>query len=160
MAQAWQAQRQPEVLALEAGLFEQRPNGRIEHGLAVDTVDGQLAPRRIFRLTSAGRKALRDWLSRPVSHGREIRLEFMAKLFFARREGSEWVNQLIARQREECAGWREKLLVQAAASPGRGSFEWLVYQFRVRQVESMLDWLDQCAVAQPEPGAKGGRDGP
>ncbi len=115
-------------------------------------------PRRIFRLTGAGRKALRDWLSRPVSHGREIRLEFIAKLFFARREGPEWVNKLIAGQRDECAGWRDKLLVQAAASPGRGSFEWLVYQFRVRQVESMLEWLDLCTAPRTEPGAQGGPD--
>jgi PadR family transcriptional regulator, regulatory protein AphA len=115
-------------------------------------------PRRIFRLTGAGRKAFRDWLSRPVSHGREIRLEFMAKLYFARREGPEWVEGLIARQREECADWRAKLLVQAAASPGPGSFEWLVYQFRVRQVESMLDWLELCAAAKPETGAAGGQD--
>ena len=115
-------------------------------------------PRRIFRLTGAGRKAFRDWLSRPVAHGREIRLEFMAKLFFARREGPEWVEGLIARQREECADWRAKLLAQAAASPGRGSFEWLVFQFRVRQVESMMDWLDLCAAADPQTGAKGSQD--
>src|SRR5690349_4818284 len=115
-------------------------------------------PRRIFRLTSAGRKAFREWLSRPVSHGREIRLEFMAKLFFARREGSQALENLIARQRVECAGWRSKLLAQAAVSPGRDSFEWLVFQFRVRQVESMLDWLDLCAAARPQTGAEGGRD--
>ena len=113
-------------------------------------------PRRIFHLTSTGRKAFRDWLSRPVSHGRELRLEFMAKLFFARREGPEWVGGLIARQRQECAEWRAKLLAQAAATPGRGSFEWLVFQFRIRQVESMLDWLDLCAEAAP--GAEGGQD--
>jgi PadR family transcriptional regulator AphA len=117
-------------------------------------------PRRIFRLTSAGRKAFHDWLSRPVSHGREIRLEFMAKLFFARREGPESVSRLIDRQRQECAEWRAKLLAQAAASPGRGSFEWLVYQFRIRQVETMLDWLDLCAETRLEPGTERGPEAP
>jgi PadR family transcriptional regulator AphA len=115
-------------------------------------------PRRIFRLTSAGRKAFRDWLSRPVAHGREIRLEFMAKLFFARREGPAWVEGLVAGQRQECSDWRAKLLAQAAASPGRGSFEWLVFQFRVRQVESMLGWLDLCAAAGAQGGAEGDQD--
>jgi len=114
-------------------------------------------PRRVFHLTTAGRKAFRDWLSRPVSHGRELRLEFMAKLFFARRAGPAWVEGLIARQREECADWRAKLLAQAAASPGKDTFEWLVFQFRVRQVESMLGWLDLCAAARPEAGAEGGQ---
>jgi len=112
-------------------------------------------PRRIFHLTAAGRKAFRDWLSRPVSHGREIRLEFMAKLFFARREGPDWVSQLIVRQQDECAQWRAKLLAQADASPGAGSFEWLVFQFRIRQVDSMLDWLVLCADTRPQPGTEG-----
>jgi PadR family transcriptional regulator AphA len=117
-------------------------------------------PRRIFRLTGAGRKAFREWLGRPVSHGRELRLEFMAKLFFAAREGPRAVERLIARQREECAGWHASLLAQVAASPGPGSFQWLVFQFRVRQVETMLAWLDLCAAVQPEPGAPSGADAP
>lgn len=109
-------------------------------------------PRRVFRLTSAGRKAFRDWLSRPVSHGREVRLEFMAKLYFARRVGAAWVSQLVERQRQECGDWRASLLGQSAANAERGTFAWLVYQFRVSQVESMLTWLDLCAEAAPEPG--------
>ncbi len=115
-------------------------------------------PRRIFHLTAAGRRAFREWLSRPVSHGREIRLEFMAKLYFARREGPEWVSQLIALQQAECGQWRAKLLAQAAGSPGVGSFEWLVFQFRIRQVDSMLDWLAVCAESRPQPGPQGGQD--
>ncbi len=115
-------------------------------------------PRRIFRLTGAGRKAFQGWLSRPVSHGREIRLEFMAKLFFARREGPRTVSKLIHRQRKECAEWRAKLLAEAGATAGRGSYEWLVYQFRIGQVESMMNWLDVCAEARLEPGP--GPEGP
>jgi PadR family transcriptional regulator AphA len=115
-------------------------------------------PRRVFRLTSAGRKAFRDWLSRPVSHGREIRLEFLAKLYFARRVGAGWVSQLIERQRQECGDWRASLLAQSAANAERGAFAWLVYQFRVSQVESMLAWLDLCAEAGPEPGPVSSQD--
>ena len=117
-------------------------------------------PRRIFRLTGPGRKAFQDWLSRPVSHGREIRLEFMAKLFFARREGPEAVSGLIGRQWQECAEWRAKLSAEAGASAGRGSYEWLVYQFRIGQVESMMNWLDLCAEARLEPSAGRGPEAP
>jgi DNA-binding PadR family transcriptional regulator len=102
-------------------------------------------PRRVFRLTGAGRKAFRAWLGRPVSHGREIRMEFMAKLYFARRAGPEAVSQLIERQRQECGDWRAGLQAQAAANAERDSFAWLVYQFRVSQVETILAWLDVCA---------------
>ena len=79
-------------------------------------------PRRIFRLTGAGRKAFRGWLKRPVAHGREIRLEFMAKLFFARREGPEWVDGLIARQKEECADWRANIWLMLEAGRLRPGF--------------------------------------
>src|SRR5262245_22064322 len=115
-------------------------------------------PRRIFRLTEAGRKAFSDWLGRPVSHGRELRLEFMAKLYFARREGPEGVRALVERQQAECSEWRARLQAQADASPGAGSFEWLVFQFRIRQVDSMLDWLALCASTTPQPGLEGGQD--
>jgi DNA-binding PadR family transcriptional regulator len=115
-------------------------------------------PRRIFHLTAAGQRAFRDWLSRPVSHGREIRLEFMAKLFFARREGPAYVSQLVARQQDECAQWRAKLQAQAEATAGAGSFEWLVFQFRIRQVTAMLDWLALCAEAGPQPGGESSQD--
>jgi PadR family transcriptional regulator AphA len=117
-------------------------------------------PRRVFRLTRAGHQAFADWLRRPVSHGRELRLEFMAKLYFARREGPPWVRGLIGRQAAECAEWRAKLLAQAAASPGAGSFEWLVFQFRIGQVQSMLDWLALCAESTPSAGAAGAQDNP
>src|SRR5258706_7246757 len=82
-------------------------------------------PRRIFHLTAAGRRAFREWLSRPVSHGREIPLEFMAKLYFARREGPEWVSQLIALQQAECRPWRAKTLARATVWSGRGAVAWV-----------------------------------
>ena len=115
-------------------------------------------PRRVFRLTAAGRRAFRDWLNRPVSHGREIRLEFMAKLFFVQAEGPMVVRELIERQRQECQVWRGKLLEQVNAVE-RGSFEWLVFQFRVGQVEAMLTWLDQCAESGPITSAPAGPQG-
>ena len=115
-------------------------------------------PRRVFRLTPTGRKAFRDWLGRPVSHGREIRLEFMAKLYFAQDEGRDFVLELIERQRVECGEWRAKLVKQLNAT-ANGSFESLVFQFRVGQVEAMLTWLDQCAEAGPVTGTPPGQAG-
>jgi len=119
-------------------------------------------PRRVFQLTSAGRKAFRDWLGRPVSHGREVRLEFMAKLFFAGREGQDWVNRLVDGQRRECGQWRASLQAQAESSAAPGSYEWLVYRFRVGQVDAMLAWLDLCASAGqtdlPAPAPRRGQD--
>src|SRR5262249_13094030 len=43
MAQCRQSQRQTEILALEAGLLEERPQGGAQRRLAVDVVNRQLA---------------------------------------------------------------------------------------------------------------------
>ena len=115
-------------------------------------------PRKVFRLTTAGRKAFRDWLGRPVAHGHEIRLEFMAKLFFARGEGAARLGQLIERQRQVCLEWRANLQAEAAATTGGGSYDWLVFQYRLGQIDSMIAWLDQCAESNLETGAAGRQD--
>jgi len=115
-------------------------------------------PRRMFHLTPTGRKSFRDWLRRPVAHGRDVRLEFMAKLFFVQLEGAESVTRLIKSQQLECTQWHTNLLSQAQATGGRGSYEWLVYRFRIGQVQAMMNWLDLCAKARSELVAKSRSD--
>src|SRR5689334_3826430 len=44
---------------------------------------GNRPPRKILHLTLAGRQAFEGWLIAPVAHGRDFRLEFLAKLYFA-----------------------------------------------------------------------------
>ena len=109
-------------------------------------------PRRVLQLTRAGRKAYRDWLSQPMMRGHEIRLEFMAKLFFAQQEGAGPLAQLIQIQREACEAWRGRLKAEAEATFGRSPFEWRVFQFRVRQIEATIEWLDQCCIAALDTG--------
>ncbi len=41
--------------------------------------------RRVFELTGEGREAFLDWLRAPVHHVRDLRVEFLAKLFFLHR---------------------------------------------------------------------------
>src|SRR5215207_5283006 len=40
-------------------------------------------PRKIYHLTETGRNAYENWLTTPVTHGRQMRIEFLAKLYFA-----------------------------------------------------------------------------
>jgi DNA-binding PadR family transcriptional regulator len=108
-------------------------------------------PRRVFRLTSAGRRAFQAWLSRPVSHGREVRLEFMAKVYFAQREGPERVAGLLQLQRQVCGAWRATLETQSTTARAGPDYERLVRQFRLGQIEAMIAWLDQCAESLPAP---------
>lgn len=117
--------------------LEQR--GYIEH-----TLEPQASrpPRKVYALTPEGEDALHAWLEEPVAHGRDIRMEFLAKLYFARREGPNSVRRLLNAQRQICQNWLR--LQQASDGDQEEPYTWLVRQFRAGQIEAMLDWLNLC----------------
>jgi hypothetical protein len=99
----------------------------------------------MMRLTLAGEAAFAAWVATPVRHGRDFRLEFLAKLFFAERDGPVAVADLIARQQAECERWLSQLRAQVEELGGAQRFDRLVLQFRMSQIEAIIAWLDQCA---------------
>jgi len=100
--------------------------------------------RRVFRLTETGQEAFQNWLFSPVQKPRQMRQEFQVKQYFARREGREAYERLIAMQRQTCQEWQaSQEAISDQVSPGSTYF-WLVEQFRIRQIQAMLDWLDLC----------------
>jgi len=105
-------------------------------------------PRKLFHLTKEGESAFLVWRQRPVRHGRSLRLEFLVKLYFARFEGAERTAQLLAAQRKQCRDWleTEQEIVNTEEANGR-RYGRLVHQFRLGQIQAMLDWLDHCEEA-------------
>ncbi len=108
---------------------------------------GELQPgegrpdRKVLRLTPAGRQMFDAWLSTPVEHPRDMRQEFLAKLFFARRAG--FANALIAWQRELCQKWLDNWTREFEKLHPDQVDERLVFQLRILQVKALLEWLDQ-----------------
>ena len=76
-----------------------------------------------------------------------MRQEFLAKLYFARRLEPTTSATLIDKQRDICADWLASLQNQADMLATERPFEWLVYQFRIGQIEAMIHWLDVCEQA-------------
>lgn len=103
-------------------------------------------PRKVLRLTPAGRDAFARWLVAPVAHGRDFRLEFLAKLFFADRHGPETVDELIAAQRQTCRAGLADLRAQLETAGVERPYDALVLRFRIGQLEAILGWLDICAA--------------
>lgn len=118
-----------------------------EVGYVTATLEPQESrpPRKIFHLTNSGTAAFLDWVQSPVRHGRSLRLEFLVKLYFARREGGDTPAHLLNAQREQCHGWlaTEEKIVNAELENGR-QYGRLVHQFRLGQIQAMLNWLDLC----------------
>jgi PadR family transcriptional regulator AphA len=101
-------------------------------------------PRKVFELTESGRHAFLDWVQSPVLHGREVRLTFLVKLYFAQREGPEVATGLIEQQRKVCQGWLATQRGKSYAARSSQPYKWLVYQFRIGQIEAIMTWLDDC----------------
>lgn len=122
-----------------------------DEGYLATTLQPQEArpPRKVYSLTASGRLAFEDWLLLPVTHGRQMRLEFLAKLYFAYRQGPTGVGSLLAGQVAACQRWLSELQSQNAMQRTTDPFAHAVQQFRVTQVESFLTWLIICQEALP-----------
>jgi DNA-binding PadR family transcriptional regulator len=113
---------------------------------AVEPQDARPA-RKVYSLTPAGREAYQRWRQEPVAHGRQLRLEFLAKLYCARAESNRVAEELIRRQQQVCRGWRREQQALADEAVHR-PYDRLVHLFRVGQIDAMLRWLTQCAAAE------------
>lgn len=114
-------------------------------------LQGSRPPRKVLHLTPRGKQAFGEWLVAPVEHGRDFRLEFLAKLYFASQNEPNGALALIAAQQAACQRWLAALRAQAAPLEAKRDYDWLVLQFRIGQIESIVAWLGLCAATAKEP---------
>lgn len=109
-------------------------------------------PRRVLRITDTGRQVFRRWIEAPVPRPREVRLQFLLKLYFARQFGHDLVLHLITRQIEACQTFLKQIdkgRQPASAGPAPDKkqpmpfqdFRFTVHQARIRQIEATIGWL-------------------
>ncbi len=117
-----------------------------ELGLLVSTpVIGEGYPqRKQYDATTLGRQTLQSWMRSPVYHGREMRQEFLARLYFARLNGPETVQELVGAQREACQEWLNRLEIDCAHLGEDSGYRGIVQRFRILETHAMLTWLDEC----------------
>jgi DNA-binding PadR family transcriptional regulator len=115
---------------------------------------GQTRLRTVLRLTSAGDRAFLAWLDQPVGRMREVRQDFLVKLYFSRRTPTHDTAGLLDRQIAACDAYlAERVRERHAAVPG--SFEELYDQMRVSGARATLDWLREYRAEVPEMPASG-----
>jgi PadR family transcriptional regulator, regulatory protein AphA len=105
-------------------------------------VQGSRPPRKVFHLTGSGEEAYARWVRSPVER-RDFRLDFLAKLYFAQRDGRKVAEQLLSEQRKLCESWIEEMRTRKESCE-RINLDSLVYRYRVGQLEATLAWLDDC----------------
>ncbi len=112
-------------------------------GLVSSTLEaqGNRPPRRVFRITEKGERFFTDWISRPVNNIRDLRVEFIAKLYFFKDLKLSGGEKLVEGQKTVCQG----LLDSADLSTrGRSEFTRLLSDFRSSQIKSIISWLEEC----------------
>lgn len=147
----WQL-KQPHLYALLTKLEEAGLVAVVEQDGDAGASPGRA--RRPLSLTAEGRSAFERWRETPVAHGRDLRIEFLAKLFWAEQQSAADGQQLLARQRAVCTRWQTEIEAEIQQLGAHDVYPQLVLLFRQGQIEAMLTWLDSCserlsAVAEP-----------
>lgn len=111
-------------------------------GLVIHERVGQdnLPAKNIFSLTEQGADVFGQWLNLPVLHVRDMRLEFLTKLWFARQVDLQMEKKLIEAQLAMCrekAGALEKL-----KRSRRNEIDGLSAGFRLNMVQAAISWLE------------------
>ncbi len=115
-----------------------------EEGLVSSWLEPQeyKPPRKMLTLTPEGQAVLDNWVRQPVRKPREMRLGFLAKLYFAIRKGV--AVELLDAQYLECKRWLDEL----ERSQEHGDlYGRMVLDFRRQQVSSIMEWLCACRQA-------------
>lgn len=99
--------------------------------------------RKVFSLTNEGREELHRWLAEPVDKTRDIRLEFLLKLYLALQTEPELVDGLIREQRAVCDQFVASLEEQIAAE--EDGFRLLVLEMRLAQNRALVRWLERAS---------------
>ncbi len=116
-----------------------------EEGLITSSmIQGENHPnRKEYSLTGVGAQTFYAWRSSPVEHGREIRLELLAKVFFALQASPDEVIELFEAQKEKCFEWLHESQNSLLKLTDAQSYERIVFQYRIAQIEATIQWLDQ-----------------
>jgi DNA-binding PadR family transcriptional regulator len=99
-------------------------------------------PRAVYSTTDLGEATFQRWLLAPVERMREVRLDFLVKLYFALKEDRALAARLIEGQIAATRAYAETITRQQkayAADPA--SFDAIVLSSKASAARITLDWL-------------------
>ncbi|MDQ3045543.1 MAG: PadR family transcriptional regulator [Chloroflexota bacterium] len=133
-----------EVIRLEPAMLYHHLKRLTAAGWVTATLEPQIArpARQVHAITPAGQAELRRWLAEPVAHTREIRLDFLVKLYFARQLDPALARRLIDEQRVLLDRLATSLAERRGAiATNTDVFIALVLDLRLAQTEAAVAWL-------------------
>ena len=124
-------------------------------GVVTSTMESQdtRPSKRVFSLNIAGKEAFMAWLKKPSPYVRDLRTEFLAKLFFFRKLSLQGCPALVRDQIRVLEQVSERLII--LRDKEKDSYKKMVFGFRIATLNGWLVWLEKEAV----PFAKGMAEG-
>lgn len=100
---------------------------------------GQGPPRTTYAITAPGRAALRGWLASPVPNPRDLRAEFLAKVYLGRMLAAPETAGLLKTQSDVL----QKRLDRLHEAAQQSGFQRHVHRLRLLQTQAALQWLKE-----------------
>ncbi len=121
------------IYALLAGLEK---DGLVSH----ERVDQEARPaKKVFSITDEGRVLFLMWVRSPVTNVRDIRLEFLTKLHFARFDSPTAVEDLIGNQLSVCRSTEKRLTNSRRLC--KTDTERAALDYRLAMLNAVQEWL-------------------
>ena len=117
----------------------------------LELIDGawdnsEYPPKAVYAATEEGDAVFQRWLRLPVSRMREVRLDFLVKLYFALKEDAELARSLMAEQIDYCREY-EAQIEHEVAEVEPGSFDAIVLGSKASAARLTGQWLEECLTA-------------
>jgi len=114
----------------------------------LELIDGEwdrsaYPPRAIYAATAEGDAEFQRWLRRPVGRMREVRLDFLVKLYFALDEDPDLASELVTDQIASCRSY-EADIERELGDVEPGSFDAIALTSKASAARITQDWLIQC----------------
>jgi PadR family transcriptional regulator AphA len=109
---------------------------------------GNSPTRKEFHITATGSMIFEKWMLEPVLHGRDMRQVFLAKLYFAVKDGPDTALKLVNKQKSITEVWMQGILATIRDLTVEDEYDRLVLDSRLKQITGWMEWLDECAQSQ------------
>lgn len=114
----------------------------------LELIDGEwdrsvYPPKAVYSLTQNGEVEFERWLRLPVGRMREVRFDFLIKLYFAITDDPRLARELVEGQIEVCRAYTDDIERELGAAEA-SLFDAIVLQSKASAAKLTLEWLGQC----------------
>lgn len=120
---------------------------------AEEIAQEKLPARQLLHLSAQGRKRFLEWLDAPSGGStRAIRMEFVTRLYFLSLYFPKNLPEAFNRQCAEAESHIQRLEQARIELPADQVYNRMSLDLRLKQLHSVLDWLDECQQYFPQSG--------